>query len=398
MTTVDNLLIKIVNFSSPSIEEKIPTRDSRVLRSLVSSLSNKLFVTENQSKLLIKILRENCEKLSDFSEDIKTALVNPTWSHPFRYIEQIKKVYIVKNHDGDSSIILETNYVSETRKILQDIEKKCEGVQTLLPGKKFVVDLTEKNIVTVVDTLLPLEFEIDEKIQDYYDTIKSWSKPDVQAQFLISNIEHKNFQKHITDDLGIETSINRNIIHDRSVRYQYFTETEKTAGETLTEVIANRQKTRIYVDKKQHTVSDIMKSLIELRRFPLLVVFDTFVNSKYLENLQILSAALEDNGITDKIGIYFRLPNDDIGLQFNQLIKDKNYNSNLDADTKVAVVMSGKLPKFFLKNAWQPMSVLSLDTKMGLRHGKTSVYSNCCDCIVEWSDEPVTMEIKAVLK
>ena len=144
MTTVDNLLIKIVNFSSPSIEEKIPTRDSRVLRSLVSSLSNKLFVTENQSKLLIKILRENCEKLSDFSEDIKTALVNPTWSHPFRYIEQIKKVYIVKNHDGDSSIILETNYVSETRKILQDIEKKCEGVQTLLPGKKFVVDLTEK--------------------------------------------------------------------------------------------------------------------------------------------------------------------------------------------------------------------------------------------------------------
>jgi len=29
-----------------------------------------------------------------------------------------------------------------------------------------------------------------------------------------------------------------------------------------------------------------------------------------------------------------------------------------------------------------------------MRHGKTAVYSNCCDLIIEWADEPSTMDIK----
>jgi len=101
----------------------------------------------------------------------------------------------------------------------------------------------------------------------------------------------------------------------------------------------------------------------------------------------MLSTALEHNGIFDKIGVYFRLPNDTAGKKFNQLIKEKQYNYNLTSDTQVAVVMSGKLPKFFLKTAWTPMSVVALDTKMGLRHGKTSVYANCCDLIIEWAEK-----------
>jgi hypothetical protein len=60
--------------------------------------------------------------------------------------------------------------------------------------------------------------------------------------------------------------------------------------------------------------------------------------------------------------------------------------------------MSGKIPKFFLNNTWKPMSVIALDTKMGLRHGKTSVYSNCCDCIIEWSDADPMFDKKIILK
>lgn len=397
MTTLDNLLVKIVNFSSTPIEEKIHHRDSRVLRSLASSITSHLFITENQSKLLTKILRENSEKLSDFSDEIKTALADPSWSHTFRQIEQVKKLYIAKDEEGDC-LYLETSFHSEIRKILTDLERRCEGARAITPAKKMSFDLTEQNIVILVDTLEPLEFNIDDKIKNHHETIKSWSESEIREQFLINNIEYKNFQKHITEDLGIETSIDRNIIHDRSIRYQYFTEIAKNPGETLTEAIANRSKTRIYVDKNSHSVDDVIKSLINLRRLPLLVVFDTYVNNKYLENLQILSSALENNGIFEKIGVYFRLPNDELGKQFNQLIKEKQYNYPLGNDTKVAVVMSGKLPKFFLKNSWQPMAVIALDTKMGLRHGKTSVYSNCCDCIVEWADEPVTMEITKILR
>ena len=145
-------------------------------------------------------------------------------------------------------------------------------------------------------------------------------------------------------------------------------------------------------------MTEVIESLINLKRLPILVVFDTLVNNKYLENLEILSESLEKNGIVDNIGIYFRLPNDEVGKQFNQLIKDKQYNYPLDNTTQVAGVMSGKLPKFFLKNAWRPMSVIALDSRMGMRHGKTAVYSNCCDLIVEWADEPSVADLKVIKK
>jgi hypothetical protein len=245
---------------------------------------------------------------------------------------------------------------------------------------------------------MPLGFDIDPTIKNHYDTIKSWSFSEISDQFLIPNMPGNNFQKHISADLGIETAIDQNIIVDRGMRYQYSLENPRKIGENLTEIIANRTKTKIWISKEEHNLTSVIESLTELKRSPLLVVFDTFVNNKYLENLEILSDALEKNGIFDGVGVYFRLPNDEIGTRFNQLIKEKSYNANLDSTTKVAVVMSGKLPKFFLKSVWQPMSVIALDTKMGLRHGKTSVYSNCCDLVVEWAEKEVLFENKVVGK
>lgn len=398
MMTIDNLLIKIINSADPAIEHQVSKRDIKVLRSLGISVNTQSFITENQSRLLIKILRENCNKLVSFSEEIKTSLNNIVWSKPFRHIEQIRKFYIKKNEDHEPMLFIEMSFSQEIRQTLTILSKSLNDLTIHANTRNWQCDLSEINIVLLYDTLAPLGFEIDETIVTHYETIKSWSKTDICNQFLITNIEHKNFQKAITEDLGLSTSIDQNIINDRSMRYQYQVDTLKNPGENLIEYIANRPKSKIYVDKKQHTVSEVIEALVNLRRLPVLVVFDTFVNNKYLENLKILSTALKDNSITDKVGVYFRLPNDETGKEFNQFIKENQYNYQLDDDTQVAVVMSGKLPKFFLTNAWRPMSVIALDTKMGLRHGKTSVYSNCCDLIIEWADEPVTMDIKAILK
>ena len=236
--------------------------------------------------------------------------------------------------------------------------------------------------------MLFLNFDIDEKIKSHYEIIKTWKREDFVNQFKLTTITNSNFQKCITDDLGLTTNIDQNIINDRSIRYQYFVDTPKNPGENLTEYIANRPATKVWVDKNQHSLSEIISSLIQLKRLPILVVFDTLINNKYLENLRILSESLEQNKIEDHVGVYFRLPNDEHGKKFNQFIAEKKYNYLLDNTTKIACVQSGKLPKFFLKNAWRPMSVIALDSRMGMRHGKTAVYSNNCDCILEWSDEP----------
>jgi len=398
MITIDNLLLKIVNFTEPTIEALIPARDSKVLRSLATSISSNFFITENQSRLLMKILRDNSKKMTNFSEEISLALQEPMWSRSFRHIEQIKKLYIKKNEEQEPILVVEFTFNSEIRKTLTGLGKKLDGGLNSSNQKVWPIELTEKNIVLVYEALEPLGFEVDEIVKNHYQTIKSWSEQEIRDQFLLTNIEHQNFQKAITADLGIETAIDQNIINDRSIRYQFFTENAKNHGETLTETIANRSKSRVWVDKNQHSVTEVISSLVELRRLPLLVVFDTIVNDKYLKNLKILSESLEENGIFDGVGIYFRLPNDEMGKQFNNFIAEKKYNQRLDDRLKVAAVMSGKIPKFFLSTPWKPMSVITLDTKMGLRHGKTSVYSNCCDCIVEWAEADTMFDKKAILQ
>jgi hypothetical protein len=175
------------------------------------------------------------------------------------------------------------------------------------------------------------------------------------------------------------------------------TENAKNPGENLVEYVANRPTTRIWVDKSQHSLSDILNTLITLRRLPVLFVFDNTDETTYLENLTILSDSLSTAGIFEKIGIYFRLPNTDTGRKFNQLIATNSYNSKLDNETKVAGVQGGKIPKFFLTSGWKPMSVIAIDTRMGLRHGKTSVYTNCCDLIIEYANESSILESRKIL-
>jgi hypothetical protein len=397
MMTIDTLLLDIVNSTTSPMEKSLSTKDAKVLRDL-ATIVNSHYLTENQGNLIIKILRENTKKLSNFSEKITESLTTPVWSRDFRQIRQVRKFHIGKMDDDTLQLIVEFTFNAEIRRILQEMSKKINQLIMVENGKKYFAPLTEKNIELLVDILTPHNFEIDELIQSHYKIIKSWSKSEVERQFLLTNIEHKNFQKAITDDLGIETSIDQHIINDRSMRYQYFIENTKNHGESLTEYLANRSKPRIWVDKNQSSMAEVIASVLALKRLPLLVVFDTLANNKYLENIKILSDALEENGIFDKIGVYFRLTNDDTGKQFNQYIADKSYNYQLDNTTNVACVMSGKLPKFFLKNAWKPMSVIALDSRMGMRHGKTAVYSSCCDLIVEWADEQSAMDLKVIGK
>ena len=391
MTTVDQLLIQIVNYSSTAIEELVSKRDARILRSMASAVLSSNFLTENQSKLLLRILCENQEKLKSVNDNLIELLQTPSWSKAFRMFEQTKKLYISNSND-DLLLTVEISYSSSLTKEIVNISKSVPGMTASISGKMYHADLTEKNIVTLVSRLKKLGFEIDQKIQNYYETIQAWTESEMRGRFKIDTITHANFQKQITNDLGIHTPIDQNIINDRSLRYQYFSEKSEKIPENLTETIATRITRQVWLNKNETALSDIVNSLHVLKRFPLLVIFDSNDQKKCLEELTNLSKILEKNGMVDGVGIYFRLGNDGIGKEFNQLIANKKYNSQLDTTTQLVGIASGKIPKFLLKTDWKPMSVISVGRL--LQHNKTSVYANCCDLIINWSDTQPIVEAR----
>lgn len=397
MTTIDNLVLKIVNYSSPTIEENLPHRDSRVLRSLATAINSHFFITENQSRLLIKILKENQEILSKIDNDFNEVLTRAVWSREFRQIEQVRKLYVLPAGDGNFTIAIEFTFSSAIRKILSNLAKTVDGLIQIHPGKLFHADFTEKNIIELIDSLTPHNFQIEESLKNHYDTIKLWSKSDFQNQFLITAIVNQNFEKHITADLGVETAIDQNIIVDRSNRYQYFVENCEKTEENLTSFLAYRKKTKVWIDKNKFSLSEIFQALVNLKRLPVLVVFDNHsitTSQKNLKILEILIDSLEKNNLDKKVGIYFRLPNDEVGKKFNQLIAEKTYNNHLDIDTEIVGIQSGKIPKFFLTSNWKPMSIITIDSS--LRNSKTAVYANCCDLIISYSDSEPIIETRTV--
>ena len=389
MTTVDQLLLQIVNYSKPAIEDQIGKRDSRILRSLASAIIATSFITENQSRLLVKILRENQEKFTIFKDELSLVLSAPMWTHPFRIVEQTKKLYI-SNINDSLVLTMEVTFSSQIRKEMAELGKQVSGLGLVADGKFYHAELSEKNIVLLVNRLTKLNFEIDEKVQNYFNIIETWSETEIRDRFRIDTITHTNFQKQITIDLGINTEIDKNVINDRSTRYQYFTEKSEKIPENLTEEIAMRSSRHVWVDKNKTSLDEIFSSLRHLKRFPVMVIFDINDQKKSVEELTNLSKVLKKHEIVKDVGIYFRLGSTGIGKEFNQLIADEKYNSQLEQSTQVVGIANGKIPKFLLKTDWKPMSVISVGRI--LQHNKTSVYTNCCDLIINWSDNQPIVE------
>lgn len=385
---IDNEFLSIIDHI-PNDTDKISGRDLRILKSLAKSIVSSCYITENQSRLLIKIFKENIGFIKTINSDIETLIDVPIWSRPFRITDTTKRLYLGVL-DNEPYLHIECAFSNFLRKQLSIIGEEIEGFKqsTVSTRINYSATLTEKNIVTLVEKLLPLRFNIDETIRDYYKIISAWTRKEICNQYLLTTITDSTFKEKLLEDLGIDTPLTTDIIADRSIRYQYFAE-KKENPQTLIELIAHRQSKHIWIPK-QHKLSSVLESLVELKRLPVLFVFDM---SNCYNQLITVHNALKECNIDSGIGIYFRVNNNTQNGEFNKLISDYRYNAHLDKNINIVGIPNGKVPKFFLKDQWQPMSVISLDNS--LKNNKTSVFLNCCDLIISYSNSEPLISARA---
>ena len=170
MNYIDSLLVNIVNHDAKALDTVSP-REANVLRSLASSVSGHFFITENQSKLLLKILGETADSIPTYTDAIKAAIKAPNWSKPFRQIELVKRMFIDRQSaESELQLIIEFTFSAQIRKALTQ-SKDIENLVQAGNGKLYFAELTEQNIVSLVELLRPLDFDIDELILKHYDTI-----------------------------------------------------------------------------------------------------------------------------------------------------------------------------------------------------------------------------------
>jgi len=390
---VDTILLEIQKYGFDNLPKDIHGRDIKILKSLSTIIGSGKFITENQAKLLLKIMTENQQHLTQVNSHIPTFIATPIWSNPFRKVDQTRKVFVGKDHEGELVLAIEFAFNAGIRKIVNSLDKELIGGLASGNGRVFTTMLTEKNIVTLLQAIEGYNFDIQDAVKSYYDTIKSWEISEISAKYNFENLSEGNLFNHLTANIGNLSEADEAIVRDRSVRYQYFVKNQENPEKSLKSLITNRSNANVWINSNEYQLESVIEELINLNRLPLLVVFDSYSAKLSLENLKKLEKSLELLNRENSVGIYFRLDNKE-GGEFNKIIADKKYNKNLDNTTEFAGVSAGKLPKFFLQNTWKPMSVISIGTK--LKHSKTAVYASACDLIIDYTPTESLMEYKNI--
>ena len=247
----------------------------------------------------------------------------------------------------------------------------------------------ETNLEFLIRALKPFEFSIEPKLLKFYDIITSWDHDTIINQLRLEN--NPQLKSKLEEELGDFDQIPPIVLQDRSFRYQYQWD-HNPNPQKLVEVIANRNQSRIWIDSKKYPIERLFMVLKELRRFPLLLVFDGIDTKHVVKQCNIINTALITNNIKDHVDFCCRLPTSYYGTKFNDLIKEHNYDGRLTTRTQVSgIINGGNLPKALLNTNWTPMSVIQLGIfPVG---NKTSVYANSCDLIISYCDTcPLDLE------
>ena len=381
MITVDTLLIELSRQGIETLSLQISNRDKKVLISLARQITSGQFLTENQSNLLIKILKENEQHICDPTSATRNTIDNPSWSHPFRVIEQVRKIFLAKDQDG--RIIVEFTHNKRLRQQITDLNKTIEGQMLSINNRQYSVPLTEKNLYQIVTVFKPYGFEVDPIIIKFYEEILEICKIKT-TQFDVFSLTNEKLVTAVHAEVGQISDNNLIMLNDRSMRFQY-TIFPKNPEISLKNSLANRPSPKVWIDSNTTSLDELVTALYELNRLPVLFVFNGHDSKECLQNLKKLEKSLKNSGL-DNIGIYFRFDSgSDNNKEFNSLISQLDYNSKLNQQTQVAGIANNKLPKFMLKNGWYPSSVISFSNNF--KSNKTSVYCNSVDLIVYYNDK-----------
>jgi hypothetical protein len=389
MSTVDSLL-PLIAANIKTVQQAIPNKDKRILLSLEKQLTFGVFLTENQGNLLIKIIKENIAPMTSIIPDVQNVIEEKMWSKSFREIKKIKKIYIPA--ESADSFVVEFSYNTKFREKISALNILLKG-NIVTSGSKYIINLTEENLTLVVDAFKNDNFEIDEKITNFFQEIQEIRK-NTKNPFDIFDLKNEKTKNAVKSSLGEDYLTNLQLLQDRKIRYQY-KNTQKIQENSLENKIANRESRKIFVGA-DIGFTELMSSLKNLKRFPVMLIFDGHQSLKDKKNLKFVENAVKELNLGDDIGIYFRYNKESDSEKFNQEINALAYNKDLTGTTTVVGISNNKIPKFMIKSQWKPQTVISFTSSF--KSNKSYVYCSDVDLIVYYGvTQPLDKEVHAIV-
>jgi len=382
---IERLIQIICGFDSTYVIKRVK-HDLNLMMSFHRQLNNDVALTDRQGALAIIKLRTYSEEFNAVGIDIEKEVASPFYEKGLRQIDREQKIYI-SDVENKKYITVKFPFSKKVALQLRSIEKKLTDFGQR-GHKSNLFSLNENNIYHVVKTFQD-SFDIEEKLQEYYDKIVEIKKENFaiicdfdQSKITLPNLAITALKKEI----GEIADSNSHLIVDRQMRFGYkVTDRVKESFRSkplseFTKIVADRPCDRIFVDRirRPYSYRQFAETFTELQRWPCLILLGNEGKDWAAELTNIIESVAEFVNPTE-ISVLTRLGSDvEYGQNFNSLVKQYSVNNMVDNNTKCVIIDSNKLPKFLIKdNMWKPLSLIYVNVIVP--SGKVQTISDQCD-------------------
>lgn len=241
----------------------------------------------------------------------------------------------------------------------------------------------ESNAYEIVDTFQHSSFKIDAELLELHKHLSSLSYKDYVP--CVDNMQLKNLHpngvKMIEDEIGPINEDNLLLYKDRRLKYGYEFPNSISKGSILSQKIAHRDRATVFINKNEVPLEEVISSLYELDRFPILIL----LNDEVAYDTLVTTYNIFKNFIpANEISVLMRLDSN-ISNGFNEYIKERELNSPVDKNTKIVYINKNKINKPLLQSSCSPKTVLMLESTQ--LSSKQQYYANEFDLIVHYDDQ-----------
>ena len=367
------------------------TKNDEVLMfSLGRQVMRGISLTDRQYELAKRKLLEYKEQFEvygfdSFKDDLESLRM------PLRQIDRQKLIYLKELND--------IKYIAVKFPFSKKMIKHIDFLQKIQPKKNYdskskthFIEFNEKNLFDIVTRFQDCNFEIEEDIKNYYGILKTMddnkeeNAPGIYG-FKIKNLHSKAIDYAISA-IGEPSTDNLVAYKDREnlLGLKHFDniELQKAVNnlQPLTKRIMSRENSIVFIDDKEYTFNNIVESILELYRFPVLIVLPKDNEYDLLSHTYDSFRNIIPN---ESISVLFRLDNDnEDGRDFNKFVKQNHLNSPLDKHTKIVYVSNNKIPKPLVASDWYPELGLVLKNFRLMRNLQT--YIDNIDLVIHYDN------------
>ena len=400
MKTVEDCIEILVGLQEQEGTFNIDRSDYNLVTSLARQTFKGTAYTDRQCELAKQKVIYYKNQYEDNGYDIEVAIDNLRM--PLREVDRSRWVKIVDSPDNilerqqSDGPWIAVRFIFQ-KKLISSIEAIKSSLGDGIYDKENKIHyfpFNEKTVYQIISIFNEENnFEVEEQLKEYYGKLVNMK--DNKENYLpgiyslkLKNLHQKSFD-YALSSIGDPDIDNLCRYYDQKDRFglNHFDEEDLIQSmrtlTPLTQKIVNRKKTQVQISPKEYTIENIAESVLELYRFPLIVVLTE--KDCYSELVQFHRAF---NGIipNESCSVLFRLDNNPDGVDFNQYIKRNNLNNLVDNSTKIVYINNNKIPKPMLKSDWLPSAAITTTTSRS-PGAKTDSYLEGLDLVMHYDDD-----------